>query len=1372
MTTADDSDPIKDQMATATLQQLASGPPDTDVAHLLPMFKSQTAVQATHGVVVPENVAPPEPQEETVFSDATKDLVDLDTPQKPAKTVHLPPEDVQEERLHERREAEEEERRESEADKAARPSHLQTHNELASSPSSTSGPYSAATPMPPQDSPDTSPDSQSAQMDIAPPKDLRPTAEEQHAREEHDRLLEKQKEVARMQALGTETTPDNQLQWESCAAAAREKEERLARESRNGPEPDAKHAREETEADQVMDDVQADLTGQHSVAVVPDQANQSFELPPNAHVGRGDTDHITVTSRTKLPHPIDTSVQKPRDTKSVREPTETVADPPRLTTRMSSGASNRRSVGETPSRSVHDRRSSDVSPGAISPTTIPKPHGTTTEAPQTPRRPPRPVGFQSNSPPADSHFEDLMALRGAAEDPDRDYLEPLFRIQAHDSPSSRTKPLPELVKMANKYLSTADQFATLHERVDYRILRRIYQLQNANKWSLRQMEKCNEPEPVVTHWDHMMAEMKWMRKDFRAERKMKKSVCAWLAARCADWVAAAPAERKAMQVNVKAPLSAQDAQAEEQPPELEASGESAPEDEMMPSTPKAGFALPRNLVVVPELSDIVTSLQQAGTLSKALHNLPITGLPDLTSPAQARPLTSASKFVEGKILPKTSGPIRKRSRFDYEDDAVALEAEPESKRLREQRILVPEDEDVALFHSDNKQIRDRLHANNAFRPPSDFVMPSTSFYEWRNCSQWIWEDDQRLRKLAKEYSFNWSLIADEIALPSRYKSSAERRTPWECFERWVELETLPTEMRKTMYFKTWFQRLEQSQQAAERRYQAQVAAIQSQAQNGQPANVPVRKRTTPSRVEKRKNSRYLWLVDAMRKLARKRETSAYKQAEGKSKHQVICMAGTNMVVAQRAATQRKSQTDTTSQRPGPMLTPQEFSKRRYERDLQVAEAQRQHRQKLIEAQQRQLQMARAAQQGIPNGVPAPQRPGSSNVAQQQAQAQVNGQQNMNMNGQLPQQSRPALPMATRNGHLAVPQVNAQGIPQAPMRAPGAMAHPSDIQRLAQQNAQRSAQYGGQQPQLNGSMSSPGGGMTTQQQLQHNQQLLAQLNAQQQSNNAAYNHNITSNPAAHQSSASPSMPPPPTPQNPPQQLSSGHVPALIAIKSQLRSKHPHLSEEQLTTAATEALTQQSRNQSSNQARQNALNAAAGIPAQAHGNNMQGYAHNQAAYQNNHQLPNGNTAYMNGGDNTGPQQATMTNQTNTPQAAAAYANQLRQRQMAMMRMQQSPNSSAHTQVNGSSPGVTHASPNMGPASPSVQYPNNMAAGQMNGMNGGGSGGRPPSRSNTPQMQRLGSANGVPTGVGGMPGGMQSPGAPMPQGSPHNLQTNMAR
>jgi hypothetical protein len=57
---------------------------------------------------------------------------------------------------------------------------------------------------------------------------------------------------------------------------------------------------------------------------------------------------------------------------------------------------------------------------------------------------------------------------------------------------------------------------------------------------------------------------------------------------------------------------------------------------------------------------------------------------------------------------------------------------------------------------------------------------------------------------------------------------------------------------------------------------------------------------------------------------------------------------------------------------GPMPTPQEFSKIRYEKDIQMAEVNLQRRQKILEAQQqRNAQMLRA-QQGILNPVPAQQ----------------------------------------------------------------------------------------------------------------------------------------------------------------------------------------------------------------------------------------------------------------------------------------------------------------------------------------------------------------------------------------------------------------
>lgn len=881
MTAADDLPTAPDPMAIAALRNIV--PPtllDTSSDSIMPQTRLQRAARPEGLTVAPLKVAPLGPDEKATLSTAAKAAINARTPPKPAKTVHLPPETEQLARLRERQQAEDDERRKSETDGTTRPSQQKSHADLASSPSSTVGPYSVATPVPPQESPDTSPDSDTMQVEVLPPDDMQHAVDQRREKEEHDRLLEVQKEIARKEAFGDEATPDAQLEWEAREAAAREAEEAAARLSVRGPEADGA----KTEAEEVMEDVQESdgrarpLTPEPSIDEKHDNkpsVSKAHSRPATPH--GEDEENIVVKPRTRTP---------PAESSGRRRGSVERQSGPRMMSRVSSGT--RKGDAETFEASASQPTATPVqpkdalSPRSMSPTTVRQSRGSATSQAvvvmQTPPRRPRTVTHRT---PAnrEAALTDLAPLKGAAEDPDRDYLEPLFRIQAHDSPNSRMRSLPDLVKSANKHLSTEDHFANLHERQDYRMLRRIYQLQNANKWSLRQMDKCSEPPPPVSHWDRIMGEMKWMRKDFKAERKMKKSVCAWLAQRCAEYVGAGTSERLSLRLVTRAPSARVQSPSEERVPKLEFSGESAPEDNDMPDTPTADEVLRSTLVVAPEMSSVIAELQTTGKLSQALLSLPRCDLSQL--PVRSQRVTTVSKFVQGKIVPKPIAPTRKRSRFDYEDEAETLQTEPDSKRLREERIALPEDEDVALFQADNKHIRDRLHANNAFRPPSEFVMPSTPFYEFRNGSHWIWEDDQKLRKLAKEYTFNWSLIADEMTLPSRFKSSAERRTPWECFERWVELETLPAEMRKTMYFKTWFQRLEQSQLAADRRHQTQVAAIQTQAQaNGVQAHVPMRRRTIPTRVEKRKNSRYLWLVDAMRKLAKKRESNAYKQAEG------------------------------------------------------------------------------------------------------------------------------------------------------------------------------------------------------------------------------------------------------------------------------------------------------------------------------------------------------------------------------------------------------------------------------------------------------------------------------------------------------------
>lgn len=76
--------------------------------------------------------------------------------------------------------------------------------------------------------------------------------------------------------------------------------------------------------------------------------------------------------------------------------------------------------------------------------------------------------------------------------------------------------------------------------------------------------------------------------------------------------------------------------------------------------------------------------------------------------------------------------------------------------------------------------------NHYLRPPT---VPSLRYLRNRTPTIWLPEDDQELVKNINAYSYNWELISSQmIHRPTRaYLSSIERRTPWQCFERFVQL---------------------------------------------------------------------------------------------------------------------------------------------------------------------------------------------------------------------------------------------------------------------------------------------------------------------------------------------------------------------------------------------------------------------------------------------------------------------------------------------------------------------------------------------------------------------------------------------------------
>jgi chromatin modification-related protein VID21 len=207
-------------------------------------------------------------------------------------------------------------------------------------------------------------------------------------------------------------------------------------------------------------------------------------------------------------------------------------------------------------------------------------------------------------------------------------------------------------------------------------------------------------------------------------------------------------------------------------------------------------------------------------------------------------------------------------------------------------------------------------------------MPLQSFYEARTASQWTYAEDDELKSLVREYSYNWSLISSAISTKSIFSSGPERRTPWECFERWVQLEGLPNDMSKTQYFKTYHSRIEAAQRVI---MQQNQNAQQQVGPNGAVTPLPRRRPTTAIRVDRRRNQKHLALIDAMRKLAKKRETTIQK--------------------AQHAAAMAANRKQNEGQRPvGPPQTPREYSLMRWERDQKLAE-------KMAQIHQRQQDMA-------------------------------------------------------------------------------------------------------------------------------------------------------------------------------------------------------------------------------------------------------------------------------------------------------------------------------------------------------------------------------------------------------------------------------
>ncbi|KAI1020160.1 hypothetical protein LB503_006455 [Fusarium chuoi] len=695
------------------------------------------------------------------------------------------------------------------------------------------------------------------------------------------------------------------------------------------------------------------------------------------------------------------------------------------------------------------------------------------------------------------------------------------------------QPIEKILYTANKTVTTPDANLAIQDHQACKVLRRVYHLQQHDKWSLRQPKRCPEPTRPPSHWD----------------------------------------------VSVVIPPKTQPV------PDVSMADVEG-ENQLTPDLISSG-----DVESIDNLDDLTEDFPETIAPS-AIFSLQEDDVPkfDLTGPEWdpdahwRRPALPLSKYVEGHMKLVSDGPPRKRSRYDYQNEDSDDDGETGF-------VSSDPSPSLPLPPATDEHIRDRLYVGHQFRPPSEYPMPLQSFFECRSPSQWTINEDDELRNLVREYSYNWSLIASMLAPKSRFTSGAERRSPW------ISLEGLPADMSKTQYFKAYTGRIAAAQNVIAQ--QNQLAAQQINPTNG--AVTPGRRRppSTPVRVERRRNQKHLTLLDAMP--AQKQQHTASQNAANKKVN------------------------DPASQRTN--KTPRDYSIMRHERDQALAEKMAQYASKQ-EAQRRAVLQARAQGPAQMAGTPGAAQVGqnAAQVAAAAAVAAANGMHGvgrLNVPNQLAVaaaaaagQARPRMPMQSPapNGMGGVPSQMAGGLvppnqmtsaQQAQLQAMQGqhnrmpMPNPqpdvnlmmraqriSEQQRLAQmQHAQGGPGTPGQG--ANGSQQSPplnmrngvngmnGANAMNQQNFINNAQaMMAQFNSGNLGSPQANGLHMPAGPAG-------SIAPRPQAQLPPSIAAQ-----LVQLEAQFRTKNPTLPPDQIRQMATEHLTRLMM------AQRTAMNSAAG------------------------------------------------------------------------------------------------------------------------------------------------------------------------------------
>lgn len=344
---------------------------------------------------------------------------------------------------------------------------------------------------------------------------------------------------------------------------------------------------------------------------------------------------------------------------------------------------------------------------------------------------------------------------------------------------SQTLPLIKLIPPAHKALNTELINTALNEGRITVVSSRIEELRRLNLWSLRQPKKFMDPfdsTRSITHHSILLEEIKWMREDFHEFKKFKIAVCAEIAQSVMDyWTYGKVCCIKRNPINhLKSETELASYKTDQ-----------AHEDENALATINTKLLFknfnPIKEIIPHKLPNYsLEEYQSLKTRFPVKLRLCLEGLSPLEKNISNNiPLYSGIKnnFTEVKcneVLPFI--PISKSMSFLDNDHFLKL---VEKQMIDEEPSLGQLSKKRGMFYGNRR--------SHYLKPP---IAPSLKYLKFRTPTIWLSENDQELVRNINQYAYNWDLISAHMSCKNTrsYTSNIERRTPWQCFERFVQLD--------------------------------------------------------------------------------------------------------------------------------------------------------------------------------------------------------------------------------------------------------------------------------------------------------------------------------------------------------------------------------------------------------------------------------------------------------------------------------------------------------------------------------------------------------------------------------------------------------